>query len=246
MIEQVLTENGFTDKEARVYLAALEMGEAPLSRIATKTRLQRTTVYSLVESMKARGLLTFTKRNGVQYAAALPPRVLIDRFEQAAGLAKQALPMLLDMAYSSPLKPRIRFYDGIEGLKTILREFSQSPTQSLVFTDYEQMPAELFAFIRQDVVKERRKQDVFTRLIVPRNETNSRVQKEDAADKHFAEHRLVDFPNAANPIEILLYDTDKIGLLSFTTKERFGLVIDSLAIHQTLGNLFELIWKGAA
>ncbi len=240
MLEQILTQNGFSEKEAKVYLAALELGEAPLSRIASKTHLQRSTVYSLVEAMKGRGILSLTKHKGIHYAAALPPRILVDRFKQSAHLAEQGLSQLLELAYSSPLKPRIRFYEGLQGLKEILREFSYSKQQSMGFTDYEQMPKELFQFIRKEVVPQRRKLNVFTHFIVPRNNTNIHIQTED--EIHFAEHRIVDFPRQKNPIELLLFEESSVGFLSFTSHEQFGVIIDSAAIHQTLRNLFELVW----
>lgn len=242
MFEELLTQNGFSKNESKVYLAALELGEAPLARIASKAKLQRSTVYSLVDEMKKRGLLSLTKRSGIQYASALPPRILVDRFKQAAHAAEQGLPQLMEMAYASPLKPRVRFYEGLRGLQEVLREFSYSPERSFVFTDYEQMPPELFAFIRKQVVTQRRKLDVFTHLILPRNAVNAKIQSEDAQDKHFAEHRLVDFPRAKNPIEILLFGTSTIAFLSFTKKEMFGVIMDSPAVYETLRNVFELVW----
>jgi sugar-specific transcriptional regulator TrmB len=242
MIEELLTQNGLSSKEAKLYLAALELGEAPLSRIASKAHLQRSTVYSLVDAMKKRGLLSLTKRGSIHYASALPPRILVDRFKQSAQFAEQGLPQLLEMAYASPLKPRVRFYEGLQGLQEVLREFSYSKERSFVFTDYEQMPSALFAFIRKEVVARRRQLDVFTHLILPRNATNLKVQAEDSEDLHFAEHRIVDFPRAKNPIEILLFDTSKVAFLSFTKGEMFGVILDSPAIYDTLQNLFELIW----
>lgn len=243
VIEQILTANGFSAKEATVYLAVLEAGEISVSRIAGKTHLKRTSVYDILETLKERGVVSVTKRKGVQYVSALSPRNLIGQFKQAASLAEDALPQLMEMAYSSPLKPRMRFYEGIDGLKEILRDMSFSKTQTLGFTDYDKMPKEMFTFIRKEVVPERRKRKNHILLIVPRNERNLQVQTED--EIHFGEHRIVDFPDEKNHIEILLYDSSKVGFLSFKEDERFGVVIDSPAIYQTLKNLFYLVWGQA-
>ncbi|MEN9561257.1 MAG: hypothetical protein RIQ56_530 [Candidatus Parcubacteria bacterium] len=240
MIEEILAENGFSQKEAQVYIATLALGEAPLAKIAEKAHLERTTVYSIVSAMKEKGIVSLIKRRGIQYVSALPPRVLIDRFKHSVHRAELVLPQLLNLAYSSPLKPRIRLYEGMNGLKEILREFSYSKEQPMVFTDYEQMPAELDRYIRREVVPQRRKLGVVAHLIAPRNATNIRIQSEDSS-RH-AEHRLIDFPRAKNPIEILLFEKSMIGFLSFTQQEVFGLLIDSAAIYQTLRNLFELVW----
>lgn len=244
MLEVVLTENGFTDKEAKIYLAVLEAGETLISRVAAKTLLKRTTVYSIVDDLQKRGIVTIQKRRGLQFVSALPPQILVDRFKRAASMASDALPQLVEMAYASPLKPRIRFYEGMEGMKQVLREFTYSDPE-MVFTDYEKMPPEMFSFIRKELVPYRRKKKKFVRLIAPDNAVNRRVQQEDNADLHYAEHRLVRFPvPASNPIEFLLYGS-KIGVLSFTKDESFGMIIDSPAIHNTLKNLFLLVWDNA-
>ncbi len=243
MIEQILMQNGLNEKEVRVYLAVLEGGEIPVSQIAHKAHIKRTSVYDVLESLKERGIVSMIKRKGVHTVSALPPQNLIDRFKRSASLAEGVLPQLIELAYSSPLKPRMRFYEGIGGLQEILREMSYSREQVVGFTDYALMPKALFTFIRKEVVPRRRERKTLIRLIAPRNARNIEVQKED--DIHYGEHRLVDFPKQMNHIEILIYDYSKVGFLSFTEKELFGAVLDSSAIHTTLRNIFELVWVNA-
>ncbi len=243
VIEQILKENGFNEKEAKLYLAVLELGEASISKLASKTHIKRTTIYSLIDSMKKRGIISVTQKRGIQYLSALSPRVLIDRFKHSAHSAEAMLPVLMEMAYTSPLKPRIRFYEGLDGLKEILREFSYSKEPTMGFTDYGEMPKELDDFIRKQVVPIRRKLKNPVRLITTKNDRNAAVRNEDHL--RYSEHRLVDFPKPRNPIEILLFEGSKVAFLSFTQKELFGLIIDSAAIHQTLRNIFELVWAGA-
>jgi len=243
MIEQILIENGFTDKEAKVYIATLESGEATIAQIAQKAHLKRTTVYDILEPLKQRGIVSVVKRRGSHVVSPLAPQNLIDRFKRSASIAESALPQLIELAYSSPLKPRMRFFEGIPGLQEILREMSYSKQQTVGFTDYAQMPDEMFRFIRKEVVPRRRERNDVIRLIVPRNERNIQVQKED--DIHYGEHRIVDFPKDINHVEILLFDFTKIGFLSFNPKELFGIILDSQAIHTTLRNIFELVWAQA-
>ncbi len=245
MIERVLIDNGFTEKEAKVYLTVLEAGEIPVARIATKTQLKRTTVYSIVEELQTRSILSIQKRRGVQYVSALSPQVLVDRFLQAASTAKDVLPSLIEMAYSSPLKPRVRFLEGIDGIKAILQEVNtvSKAEPGMIFTDYAQMPKEIFALIRK-TVKIRKTENNFLHILVPNNGRNLEVQSEE--DKfHYAEHRIADFPIKSFPLELTLFDNTKVGFLSFEKNELFGVVIDSKAIYLTLKNLFLLVWAHA-
>ncbi len=70
MIEEALRLNGFTDKEVKIYLAVLEAGEATVGRIATRTKLKRTTVYTVIEGLIHRGLLSEQARKGIKRIAA--------------------------------------------------------------------------------------------------------------------------------------------------------------------------------
>lgn len=243
MFEQALVENGLSEKEAKVYLTVLEYGELTVSQIATKSQIKRTTVYHIVEELKRKGIVSCNTKKSIQYISALSPKILIERFQKSTHLAEQILPDLLQLSYSSPLKPRIQFFDGFDGIKQILNQFAASKEDPLVFTDYEKMPEKLLKFIRKEIVPKRAKKKTYTRLIVPDNKRNREIQLKDV--KKHTEHKLMKFPLANNPIEILLFDDSKVGFLSFNQDEMFGIIIDSKAIHQTLKNLFLMLWENS-
>jgi len=245
VIEQVLSLNGFTDKEAKIYLAVLEMGEATFTDVATRTRLKRSTVYSVVEELARRGLLSVQERRAIKRISALPPQALVERFRRASSLAEGALPALLEMAYASPLKPRIRFYEGLEGIKEVILEVNtvRNVESGMIFTDYSRMPKEVFDLIRK-TVPHRRDAKNFLHIIVPPNSRNLQVQLEEEC-LHYAEHRIADFPMKDYPLELTLFGNTKVGFLSFQKHELFAVVVDSQAIYQTLKNLFLFVWQHA-
>lgn len=242
MFENILIENGLTAKEASLYISVLEAGEITLARAAEKAHLKRSTVYSLVEGLKKRGVLSTTRKKGILYVSALSPRLLVEHFEHATSMAKSVLPQLMNLAYASPVKPRIRFYEGVEGIEQILFEAASSKQDYIGFIDYALMPREIYEFIRKRVAPEREKTGTYLRLLMPVNETNKRVLGE---YRQRVEHRMVAFPLRKNHIEILLFEGSKIGFMSFVKKEMFGVVIDSEAIYVTLYDLFMLIWEQA-
>ncbi len=243
MIDQVLCQNGFTKKEANIYLAVLEAGETTVGRIATKTRIKRSTVYTILEGLIYRGLLSEQSQKGIKRISALPPQVLIERFRNAVAQAENVLPTLLEIAYSSPLKPRLRFLEGIEGIKEVILEVNTIPYQEpgMIFTDYANMPKEVFNLIRQ-TVKNRQASKNFLHILVPRNSRNLEVQTEEK-DLHYAEHRIANFPTKTFPLELTLFDSSKVGFLSFEKNEYFGVIIDSKAIYMMLKNLFLMVWE---
>lgn len=123
MLTNILEKQGFSPLEARVYLATLELGQAPASRIATKLNENRVTVYSALEAMKKRDLvLTVVKNKVVQYSAISPKSLLKNMQEKADSLA-EAMPELLALStlFNSD-KPSVQFYEGVEGLKMVYED----------------------------------------------------------------------------------------------------------------------------
>jgi len=245
VIEQILAQNGLNEKEAKIYLATLEAGEATIGGIAQKTRLKRSTVYSVIDELLRRGFLSVQKRGGIKRVSALPPQGLIERFRHATALAESALPELLEMAYSSPLKPRVRFLEGVEGIKEVIMEVNTIPhaDAGMIFTDYAQMPKEILQLIYH-TVEHRRTSKNFLRIIVPSNPFNLQMQEREEK-MHYAEHRIANFTEKTFPLELTLFGGSYVGFMSFEKNELFGVIIDSKAIYRTLKNIFELVWANA-
>ncbi len=243
MTEQILIENGLSEKEAKVYLSVLAGGELTFSHIALKTHIKRTTIYHIVDMMKTKGLLSLIKRGGVQYVSALSPRILIERFKDASLHAEHMLPDLLDLAYASPLKPRLQFFEGMSGIKEILSKFAHSKHPSMGFTNYEKMPKELFQYIRQKIIPLRKKNRHHARLIAPNTDFNRSIQKQDS--RSMTEHRMAPFTTSNNRIELLLFGESNIAFLSFAKDEMFGVIVDSKAIYSMLENIFLLVWSSS-
>jgi sugar-specific transcriptional regulator TrmB len=241
MYEEILMQNGLTLKEAKIYLAILEIGEATMSMIAKKAKIERPTVYDIARDLQQKGLIFITTKRGIKYVSAISPRVLIDKFKNSLNKAESILPELIDLAYKSPLKPRIKFYEGLDGIKQIFKEFSHTDEDTYVFTDYELMPPELRQFIWDEIIPERKRRKSYARLLIPDNQEN-RIEKIKDSDR-FAEHKLIPFPkNNTISLEIILYES-MTGFMCFTKNEMFGLLIDSATINQTLKSIFLYIWN---
>ena len=52
-LKKELEHLGLSDKEAKVYLAALEMGPSPVQDISHKAHVNRATTYVMIESLAA-------------------------------------------------------------------------------------------------------------------------------------------------------------------------------------------------
>ncbi|OGG73078.1 hypothetical protein A3A38_04255 [Candidatus Kaiserbacteria bacterium RIFCSPLOWO2_01_FULL_53_17] len=125
-LPEELSKIGLTEKEAKIYASTLELGPTTALEIARKTDIKRPTVYTILESLKQRGLIEVQllglKR---KFAAANP-----DQFDAIISEQKKRfdmiLPDLLALYKLRGSKSQIKYYEGIEGVKavyeTMLRE----------------------------------------------------------------------------------------------------------------------------
>ena len=244
MYENILIQNGFTPKEAKVYLSILEYGQATMSMIARKTNLERPTIYDIVSRLENKGYASTIKTKGIKHVTVTPPSIIIQRLKNSVFRAEKILPDLMEMAYKSPIKPRIKFYEGTKGLKQVLTEYSQAYDETYVFSDYSTYPKDVLAFIYKEIIPERIRRNSFTKMLVVNTPKHIDVKKNEK--KYFQEHRLINFPSGMGleNLEVLLWE-NKIGFLSFGNNELFGMIIESKSISQMLKNVHCLIWENA-
>lgn len=244
MYENILVKNGFTPKEAKVYLSILEYGQATMSMIARKTKLERPTVYDIVERLENKGFASTLKTKGIKQVTVTPPNLIIESIKNSLNQAERILPDLMEMAYRSPIKPRIKFYEGMNGMKQVLSEYSLCIEETYVFSDYETYPNELLNFIYKEIIPERIRRKSPTQMLVVNNPKHIDVKKNEK--KYFQQHRLINFPEGMGleNLEILLWE-NKIGFLSFGNNEMFGMIIESKSISKMLKNIHALIWQNA-
>ncbi|MFA4880351.1 MAG: helix-turn-helix domain-containing protein [Candidatus Doudnabacteria bacterium] len=72
MIQQLLTQLGFSEKEITVYVAILQRGKIAPSEVAKITGINRTTVYSIAKELSKKGVITEDLGSQVRYLVALP------------------------------------------------------------------------------------------------------------------------------------------------------------------------------
>lgn len=120
---------GLDPDEVTIYLRALELGSATVLQFAQKVDIPRTTIYLLIDSLIEKGLLIQTTQGKRKLFVAAPP----DKLLHIADEKKMSIDRTLHSLYNdiSQLKalynlkidkPKVRYYEGVEGLKEIYEE----------------------------------------------------------------------------------------------------------------------------
>lgn len=125
-----LARLGLSEKEAAIYLAALELGPSTVQDLAKKARVNRATAYLLLDALALRGLVsTFVKSKKRSFVAESPERFLAllrtqrDELDLRETEFSKVLPQLLALFNRESVRPQVRYFEGKEGLLTTRQIF---------------------------------------------------------------------------------------------------------------------------
>jgi HTH-type transcriptional regulator, sugar sensing transcriptional regulator len=239
MLYKQLTNAGLTEKEAKVYLAVLELGEASIVRIVKKTGIKRSTVYEMLELLKEKVLISVTKRKNRRFYIAEDPRKLEKQLDERKKVVIEIMPELLSYMNLIDRKPKIRYFENIEGIREVFRDTLEYPDQEII-TWYPAPYINLGKdFFEKFYYPQRLKKKIWVRAIVPDTEVMRQANAKPEAlfkVKYVADPAFKFFQN-----EIKVYGNAKVGIMSYD--EGIGLIIESKKIHDSLKALFEVMWN---
>ncbi|MBI4022644.1 hypothetical protein HY375_00550 [Candidatus Berkelbacteria bacterium] len=233
---------GLDERAARIYLAALELGQALQLPLAKKAGIKRTTLRELLPSLLERGILQEVVRGKRKYLVARDPRELIAQQEQQLAGAQQALPALLAVQNSLAVKPQVRFYEGIEGVKQVFAETLRIGQPIYSFVNVAQIHPELERWLVAEYVPAREARGLHNSVIV--NATaNVDTLIPDNAYRHNLKVSDTEYPFA---MEIDVFG-DCVSLNHFRTGDQpSATLIQSQSAAETLRSLHRLIWDTKA
>ena len=96
-IISALGEIGLSEKEARVYLSLVELGEAPVNKITQLARLNRVTVYPVIQSLINKGFVSKFSMDKKTHFKAISPKQLLGLIKDKEQKIKSILPMMEEM-----------------------------------------------------------------------------------------------------------------------------------------------------
>src|SRR3546814_10970174 len=121
-IANKLSRIGISGVLYKLYAAAIELGEAPISAVAARAGVVRTSAYNALGRLEQEGLVSFQTRDGQRCVIAHDPTVLLERVEGRRQMLNELMPQLRSMYNAALGKPQIRFYEGEQGILTALWE----------------------------------------------------------------------------------------------------------------------------
>ncbi|TSC75926.1 MAG: transcriptional regulator TrmB [Parcubacteria group bacterium Gr01-1014_30] len=248
MLVKHLLEFGLSEKEARVYLALLELGMAAVSEIAKTANVNRSTVYVVLESLKKKGLAGQSPDKPiVQYFASSPDLLLhsasvrAKREEEVRDNLKQILPEVKALHKDTRHRPKVRVYEGREGIAEVFLDAfdDNDPPIFKVCANPVQMAKYIPNFIEEN--EKRVSRGIKMHAINPASKEVIEFSKAHPLPKG-DEIRVIPKEKFNFPANIATRGS-KVSIISM--KGDFGLVIENKEITESFSNIFDLAWEMA-
>lgn len=243
MNEELLTQIGLTQSQAKVYLALIQNGESTAPKVAELSKESRTNAYMILEKLESLGLIEKVPGAKKLTYQPLNPTALeklaeenTHKVAEAEESIKRSMPQLLSYFYTFTEKPGIRLLQGEQGL----REIYQDTLREKKDIYFLRTPAETDALGAQffhQYKKRRAFLGITTYAYTQDTETGRRNVREDGANKIV--RSWIEQDDYTAPVEIDVYG-DKTAFLAFGD-EFMGVIIQSPYIAESMRQMMRMI-----
>ncbi len=243
-IIHVLQAVGLDSKQSQLYVSGLQLGTAPASDYAKATGFNRITSYNLLEEMVHKGYFTVVRKVRAKWYAPVAPEYIALEARKNAEALERVLPELRSLQGSKYRKPRVRFFEGWEGVRHVYEDTLTAESDLLNFAN-SAVVRKFWPLYDSEYVDERVKRGIYLRGIAPDDQAGKRVHGED--QRKLREIRLVPASDFDFKNEIAMYD-NKVAIISFADdpQRMFGVIIESKEVAETQRQIFEMAWRYAA
>ncbi|OGE74047.1 MAG: hypothetical protein A3C49_03965 [Candidatus Doudnabacteria bacterium RIFCSPHIGHO2_02_FULL_42_25] len=240
-ITETLEQLGLHPNEVKIYLAALELGQANITELSAKVSIPRTTVREHIDEMLQKGLLNQFEKHGRTILIAVEPSRLLAH-EQAKEVALSSiLPELEAIREKSGIqKPIIRTFFGLSEIRQIYDDMIATKHPILGVDAFRDGREILGMDFMNSFVQRRYEHFLKIRLIVEKTPAALELQARDSDQLRRTRFLPDNFElrRTAN----FIYG-NKVAMISFNRKEPTGIVIEDPDTAHTMSIFFESLWN---
>lgn len=237
---EIVRNLGFTSKAAKIYLAALELGEASVQQLAQKAKVKRTTLYYILDELTEAGALICTKTGKKVYYVPEQPATLLKNAEGKISDFAESLTLLEDKAAYIKRKPRVYFLYGSAGFKQVWDMILNTKekeyriiTEGENFLDYAKEK-----YIVDEIIAKKKKLGVLSRQLIMTSPYAKQIISKDGQENRVSK--------LLSPIYKLPFTEIITESMVAFISPRFNnmiFIVENDAFSRTRKSVFEILWN---
>ncbi len=235
--KQDLVKFGLTENEAETYLVLLKIGEARTGQISKETKINRSLVYRVLETLKNKGLVSEVIKENRSYFSANNPQNLKKIIEEKNQDLNELLPKLLSIKKEESDSMKIEVYSGLNGIKTVLRDNLENVKEFYVLGAGNEF-ASLTEHFYDQYYTLRIQRKIFQKVLF---KSDAKERAKVVSDSSYSEARILDETYKV-PMATIIYK-NKVAFVSWPDKK--VILIESKNIFEGFKEQFDILWKTA-
>lgn len=241
MNTDALQSLGIPEKTAKIYMATLSLGTAPVQQIAKAAGMKRPAAYFHIDELLQEGLLEKITIGKKEYYRASDPRILEKRAQKNLATIQEAIPQFETVRNTTSGRPTVRTLEGEKGLNIVYEEIMQA--NSIRFwadlVSFEKEFREAFQGLSAAIAQ----RQIRTREIIPDTAEARKSSKRYAAvagkyySSRIATHGPIYNDSAIYGNTVAFFRIQECNL--------FVVLIEDASIAATMKTIFDMAWNSA-
>lgn len=243
-------------EEAKLAQLLFENGPLTPTQLSKHSGINRVTIYEYLKHLSEINLVTQSVTGKRKQYALSHPRVLKklvtkrkEKLNTQEELINNSFGELIERFNATSGKPGISWFDGIEGIQTMLLDYAEENISGSVvgfsntqLIEQAYTPAFLKKFIKKKITNE-----ITGRYIVAEPDIKNiniyfKKYYIDVPKKYTPKIKYLNRTNSFFDTEINIYD-DKISFIKIKPPAYFGVIIKSAELAQSLRIVFNYMWE---
>lgn len=239
---------GLNEKEAKVYLALLQLGKSSAYSIASRSGLKKPTTYVILGQLVEKGFVYNVPRAKKQQFVAEDPEKCLAIAKEKLELTQKELPELLALKNKKEQKVNVAYFEGVDGIRESYKRFfkimKEKPIEERKFVGFyakvDTLETEIQKFFdewNEKISKfkiNRKAIMTFNDLIAQKYLTKF------ALEKYMIETKALNEEKYSSYISIEAYD-NYVHIMSQRNLQ--AVVIKDADIANVIRQIFEMVWE---
>jgi len=236
---EALTSIGLSERAATMYLALLEQGPSTVQEVARSTKLKRAGLYLVMDELLELGFIHKRIMKGHAMLVASSIQSVKSWADKRTASFERALPSLKTVATHRARLPRIEYFSGSDGFRTIWqRLFDSGEKEYLIITDAEHM----LGFVRESyiagpIIQEKKRKHIRSKQLIRYSEYTKAIVAKDAQE--LRESRFIPHHHPV-PTTTLIYG-NMVAIIA-PLSENLIVLVESASFAETQRSLFYTLW----
>lgn len=249
-IKKTLEKLGLNEKEIKIYLTSLSLGQAPASVLWQKHNIVRSTANYTCQSLVDKWLMSVIQKGNTFLFSPENPQKLLSMVNKEYDIVEKKFHdtrMIMDDLQSlmNPARklPKVKYFTGVDGVIDLIEDvFTEENVIYWALELTEDMHPDITRYVNNEYIPKRKNSWVKSKMLF--NNTH-RTKKYQSLDEQMNRISLLT-PQNDFPFESCLHIYwNKVAIYSYNKDDLTGILIENKYVKKMFFSIYKMAWNFA-